>query len=33
MFEADITRATVLALFLLTENLNPLAPKCLDLKP
>ena len=33
MFEADISRATVLALFLLTENLNPLVPKFLDLKP
>jgi len=33
MFEADISQATVLALFLLTENLNPLVPKFLDLKP
>ena len=33
MFEADISRATVLALFLLTENLNTLVPKFLDLKP
>ena len=33
MFEADISRATVLALFLLTENLNRLAPKFLELKP
>src|SRR4029453_8755291 len=27
MYEADISQATVLALFLLTENLNKLAPK------
>ena len=33
MFEADISQATVLALFLLTENLNRLAPKFLALKP
>ena len=33
MYEADISRATVLALFLLTENLNALVPKFLDLKP
>jgi len=33
MYEADISQATVLALFLLTENLNRLAPKFLDLKP
>jgi hypothetical protein len=33
MYEADISNATVLALFLLTENLNRLAPKFLDLKP
>ena len=33
MYEADISQATVLALFLLTENLNKLAPKFLDLKP
>ncbi len=33
MFEADISQATVLALFLLTDNLNRLAPKFLDLKP
>ena len=32
MYEADISQATVLALFLLTENLNKLAPKFLDLK-
>jgi SAM-dependent methyltransferase len=33
MYEADISKATVLALFLLPENLNRLAPKFLDLKP
>jgi SAM-dependent methyltransferase len=33
MFEADISQATVLALFLLTENLNRLVPKFLDLRP
>ena len=33
MYEADISQATVLALFLLTENLNRLAPKFLALKP
>ena len=33
MYEADISQATVLALFLLTENLNKLAPKFLQLKP
>jgi SAM-dependent methyltransferase len=33
MFEADFSQATVLALFLLTENLNALAPKFLRLKP
>jgi hypothetical protein len=33
MYEADISRATVLALFLLPENLNRLAPKFLDLRP
>jgi len=33
MYEADISQATVLALFLLTENLNRLAPKFLELKP
>jgi SAM-dependent methyltransferase len=32
MYEADISRATVLALFLLTENLNRLVPKFLDMK-
>jgi SAM-dependent methyltransferase len=33
MFEADISQATVLALFLLTDNLRRLTPKFLDLKP
>jgi len=33
MYQADISQATVLALFLLTENLNRLAPKFLELKP
>jgi precorrin-6B methylase 2 len=33
MFEADLSTATVLALFLLEENLDKLAPKFLDLKP
>jgi len=33
MYEADISQATVLALFLLTENLNKLAPKFLELRP
>ncbi len=33
MFEADISRATVLALFLLPDNLTKLTPKFLDLKP
>jgi SAM-dependent methyltransferase len=33
MFAADISQATVLALFLLTENLDKLAPKFLALKP
>ena len=33
MYEADISQATVLALFLLTENLNRLVPKFLELKP
>ena len=33
MYEADISQATVLALFLLTENLNKLAPKFLGLRP
>lgn len=33
MFEADISQATVLALFLLSENLETLRPKFLELKP
>jgi SAM-dependent methyltransferase len=33
MYEADISQATVLALFLLPENLDKLKPKFLDLKP
>jgi SAM-dependent methyltransferase len=33
MYAADISKATVLALFLLPENLDKLAPKFLDLKP
>jgi hypothetical protein len=33
MFEADISQATVLALFLLTDNLNKLAPKFLAAQP
>ena len=33
MFEADISQATVLALFLLPENLDRLLPKFLELKP
>jgi hypothetical protein len=33
MYEADISKATVLALFLLTENLNKLVPKFLDMRP
>src|SRR5262245_43490893 len=33
MYTADISQASVMALFLLTENLNRLAPKFLDLKP
>ena len=33
MYEADISKATVLALFLLPENLNKLAPKFLAMKP
>ena len=33
MFEADISKATVLALFLLPGNLDKLAPKFLTLKP
>jgi len=33
MFEADISKATVLALFLLPSNLDKLAPKFLELRP
>ncbi len=33
MFEADISKATVLALFLLPSNLDKLAPKFLTLRP
>ena len=33
MFEADVSKATVLALFLLTDNLDKLAPKFLDMRP
>jgi SAM-dependent methyltransferase len=33
MYEADISQATVLALFLLPENLDKLAPKFMALKP
>jgi precorrin-6B methylase 2 len=33
MYAADISKATVLALFLLSDNLDKLAPKFLDLKP
>jgi SAM-dependent methyltransferase len=33
MYEADVSKATVLALFLLTENLNKLVPKFLDMRP
>lgn len=33
MYEADISQATVMALFLLTENLNKLASKFLEMKP
>lgn len=33
MFEADVSKASVLALFLLTENLDELAPKFLDMAP
>ena len=33
MYEADISKATVMALFLLPVNLNKLVPKFLDLKP
>ena len=33
MYEADISKATVMALFLLPENMNRLLPKFLALKP
>ena len=33
MYAADISKATVLALFLLTENLDRLTPKFLEMKP
>ncbi|MBM3341150.1 MAG: class I SAM-dependent methyltransferase [Betaproteobacteria bacterium] len=33
MYEADISKASVLALFLLPENMNKLVPKFLGLKP
>jgi SAM-dependent methyltransferase len=33
MFEADISSATVMALFLLPDNLSRLVPKFIDLKP
>ncbi len=33
MYEADISKATVMALFLLPVNMNRLAPKFLDLAP
>ena len=33
MYEADISQASVLAMFLLPENLDRLVPKFLDLKP
>ena len=33
MYEADVSQATVLALFLLTQNLDKLAPKFLAMKP
>ena len=33
MFEADISKATVLALFLLPDNMRRLRPKFLDLRP
>jgi SAM-dependent methyltransferase len=33
MYEADISKASVMALFLLTENLRRLTPKFLDLRP
>ena len=33
MFEADVSKASVLALFLLTDNLDRLSPKFLTMKP
>jgi SAM-dependent methyltransferase len=33
MYEADVSKATVLAIFLLTENLNKLVSKFLDMRP
>jgi SAM-dependent methyltransferase len=33
MFEADISKASVLALFLLPDNMNKLQPKFLELRP
>ena len=33
MFEADISQATAMILFLITDNLRKLTPKFLDLKP
>lgn len=33
MFEADISKATVLSLFLLSDNLRKLTPRFLDLTP
>jgi SAM-dependent methyltransferase len=33
MYEADISKATVMALFLLSENLNKLTPKFMALRP
>jgi SAM-dependent methyltransferase len=33
MYEADISQASVLALFLLTENLNKMVPRFLAMKP
>ncbi len=33
MYQADISKATVMALFLLPENLDRLTPKFLDLRP
>jgi SAM-dependent methyltransferase len=33
MYEADVSQATVFALFLLTENLNRMVPKFLEMRP